>query len=125
VAAHLGEPAVRLVQADDRAAAGPAGDGAGGTLQVERPNVSVDPDPVADVERRQRADGGGVEKVSLTLPDDAGQQREMLIERSAADQPDEQCRLLCGCSLRPAGIGSGAGADGVLRLVWSRARPAG
>jgi hypothetical protein len=51
--------------------------------------VPVDPDPVADVESRQRADGRCVVEVSLTLSDDAGQQCEMVVQRSSADQPEE------------------------------------
>ena len=49
----------------------------------------VDPNPVADIEGRQRADGRCVEEVPLTLSDDAGQQCEMVVQRATADQPEE------------------------------------
>jgi hypothetical protein len=51
--------------------------------------VPVDPDPVADVESRQGADGRCVEEMPLTLSDDAGQQCEVVVQRSTADQLEE------------------------------------
>lgn len=91
----LGEAAGRIVEFHDGVGVGPAGDGAGGTFQVEGPDVAGEADPVADLQAGGGLVGGRAMVVTLTSGDRRLDGVEVSVESACGDQLDE--RLYLGC----------------------------
>ena len=105
-----GEAADGFVELDDGALAGPAGDGAGSAVEVERADVVAQRDAVADLDSCGCLVGLGVLAVAVALPDGSLDRGQVFIEAAGGDQADQHLDLVYSSPGRVGGVWTGAGA---------------
>ena len=98
-----------FVGLDDNVLTGPAGDGAGGAVQVGRADVVAQPDPVADLDPCGCLVGLGAVAVLMAFTDGSPDRGQVPIEATGVDQTDQHQDLPGANTGRTGGVGLGAG----------------